>query len=561
MSNNVIPFPGTTVPAAPQAPSSPISDPDPEAWVEQRIWTIRYDKTFNLDQKARIIYNFIWSYESSRTRAGCAWLSVDGRPYLWVYDPRRPRLLEIDNKNLEFTSYFFLRYGLTHSEPLTRHLIDMLRNGAAGSGHPRTERRFSYWDRWTKTLYISSYDGYCWEITGAPIDPKNPGDQRGVTSQPNGAGRTLFIDDDRGMTPADPLLGSDNRALFRHLIEDLQYAPTREQSGMSPEIQKTCLGIWIFAIAFPDLLPTKPILLIEGDPGSGKTMAMQRIALALHGENMPIQVPKQEDKDFGVKILRRPIAILDDINEPVTWLRDMLCTYATGGGWSKRKHYTNDAEHVIKPESFLAITTNNPSTFRQAQLADRCLILRLERREDKNGYLGAEALFEQIRADRDEIFGDWLTWLNEIVAELRKNRKPRPTKSRMADFAHLAHVIGRVLSRPGGPKGNWSPEAIDTMLTCMQSERNALVIEGDPLTEIIDRWLEVASNQGREVRVSDLHRELANIARASGSTTFFKSPKALATRLKEADAALKEHFEISRRVAHGGVTMYTFRRT
>lgn len=98
------------------------------------------------------------------------------------------------------------------------------------------------------------------------------------------------------------------------------------------------------------------------------------------------------------------------------------------------------------------------------------------------------------------------------------------------------------------------------MLECMQHERNALVIEGDPLNDIIDRWLEVASNQGREVRVSDLHRELSNIARSFGSTTFFKSPKALAARLREADAALSEHFEIMKRTGQGGITMYTFRR-
>ena len=530
---------------------SPISDPDPN-WVAKRIWTIRYDKLLNQDQKQRIVYNFIWGYESAKTRVGCAWLRVGeaGRPFLWVYDPRRPRLLEIDSRNLEFTSYLWKNYGLTHGEPLTKHVINMLRDGAASSGLARSERRFSFWDRDAKTLYISSYDGYCWEITGAR--------DNGVTAVPNGAGKTMFIDDDRGLTPQDPLFGN-NRILFKSLIDDLQYAPTTS-GGMSPEIQKTCLGIWMFAIAFPDLMPTKPILLVEGEAGSGKTMALQRIALALHGKYMPLQVPKMEDKDFGVKILRSPIAILDDINEKIGWLQDTLCTYATGGGWSKRKHYTNDEEHVIKPESFLAITTNNPATFRQAQLADRCLVIRLERRADKDGYLGVDMLFEKIREDRDEIFGDWLAWLNEIVAELRKNPRPKATKSRMADFAHLAHVIGRVLSRPGGPKGNWSPEAIDEMLECMQHERNALVIEGDPLNDIIDRWLDVASNQGREVRVSDLHRELSNIARAQGSTTFFKSPKALAARLREADAALSEHFEITRRTGQGGITMYTFRR-
>lgn len=553
--SNVIPFPGSSVPSSTGATSnSPSSDPDPN-WVARRVWNIRYDKTFNQDQKSRILYNFIWGYESSKTSMKQAWLRVgeNGRPYLYEYNAQRgPRLLEVEITNREFTGYLFDTYGLSHGEPLTRALIAMLQNGAVSKGLRRDVRRFSYWDRHEQTLYISTYDGYCYQITGAVPDTV------GVTAVPNGTGSSMFLDDDRGSTPREPLLGN-NRMLFKTLIDDLQYVPASE-GGMSPEIQKTCLGIWIFAIAFPDLMPTKPILLIEGDRGSGKTLAMQRIALALHGKHMPIQVPKMEDKDFGVKILRSPIAILDDINEPVDWLRDCLCTYATGGGWTRRALFTNDAEHTIKPESFLTITTNNPQTFRQSQVADRCLILRLERREERNGYIGANTLFERTLADRDEIFGEWLSWLNEIVNELRKHPRPRPTKSRMADFAHIAHIIGRVLARPGGPTGNWSPEAIDEMLECMQHERNALVIEGDPLIDLVDRWLNTESNQGREIRVADLHRELSNIARAGGSTTFFKSPKALSARLREASAALREHFEISRRTGAGSVTMYTFRR-
>lgn len=900
MPNNVIPFPGTapSASAAPQTPSAPsVLDQDP-FWVAKRVWMIRYRQEYNQDQKQRIIYNFIWSYENSKTRTGLAWLRTRDTGRVYLYEGRRTRLYTVDQNNTEFTGYLWDTYGLNSTEDLTRYLITALKNGATAKGLVRDIRRFTYWDRGNQTLFISGYDGTCYQITGH-ADPTV-----GVTVVANGTGSAVFLDDDKGWTPSDPLLGN-NRALFTHLIDDLQYAPTTV-GGMSPEIQKTCLGIWIFALAFPDLMPTKPLLLVEGEKGSGKclgrgtpvlmydgsvrsvesvrdgdlvmgadsrprrvagvtrghgplyritptkgdswicneehiltvvlsgrfnkrgeyidrgavidvplkecaphtdgtrvkgrsyamllrtgvefsskpvpvepylvglwlgdghvhkpaitnvddeildycqkiapqydvetrieidarngvrtvvfttgnggqhgrnfltnyfptlfvdgekripreylindvnkrrellagiidtdghysseyeiitkhrglrddilflarsiglaaystekkstiksrgfeghyhriiisghldkipckltrkqaksrrqpkdvlrtgfvieplgtgdyygftldgdgrfllgdftithnTAALQRIALALHGKYMPLQVSKKEDPDFGVKILRSPIPILDDVNEPVDWLRDALCTYATGGGWTRRALFTNDEEHTIKPESFLTITTNNPTTFRQTQVADRCLIIRLERREDRDGYLGADALFGRIRDNRDEIFGDWLTWLNEIVGELRTNPRPAPTRSRMADFAHLAHVIGRVLARPGGPPGNWSPEAIEEMLDAMQHERNALVIEGDPLIDLLDKWLDTASNQGREVRAAELHRELQILARIAGTTPFFRSPKALASRLREASTALGQHFEITRRT-QGGTLLYTFRR-
>jgi hypothetical protein len=538
------------MPMGPNPAQNPAFNLDPN-WMAKRVWAIRYHKTFNADQKQRIIYNFIWAHENGKTSTGCAWIRLRDSTKTFLFDGRRARLYVIDPGNPEFTGYLWNTYGLWSSEPLTKRLIGALRDGAMSVGLVRDVRRFSYWDRLKQLLYISTYDGHCYQITG-DVDVT-----RGVTCVPNGTGSAIFLDDDRGSTPADPCLGN-NRALFTHLIDDLQYVPTSE-GGMSPQIQKTCLGIWLFAIAFPDLLPTKPILLLEGDRGSGKTAAAQRIALALHGKYMPIQVPKQEDKDFGVKILRSPMTILDDVNEPVDWLRDTLCTYATGGGWTRRALYTDDAEHVIKPESFLTITTNNPTTFRQGQVADRLLILRLERRQERAGYLGADTLFERIRANRDEIFGEWLMWLNEIVAELRRNTAAVTTKSRMADFAHLAHVIGRVLARPGGPAGDWSPEAIEEMLDMMQTERNSLVIENDPLVELLDRWLDHAPNQGREIKINDLHRELAALAKLTGTTTF-RSPKALASRLRETGNALTAHFVLDRRTGHGGAMMYTFRR-
>jgi hypothetical protein len=290
------------------------------------------------------------------------------------------------------------------------------------------------------------------------------------------------------------------------------------------------------------------------------TFALQRIAMTLHGKYTPLTVPKKEDPDFGVKILRSPIAIIDDVNDPVEWLRDTLCTYVTGGKWSRRKLFSDDTEHVIKPEAFLAITTNNPQTFRQGQVADRCLILRLERRAQKSGYTPANQLFEQATYWRPELQGEWLYWLNEIVRELRRPQAMTTSKYRMADFAHLAHLIGRVLNQPAGPPGDWTPEAIEEMLGAMQAERDSLVTEGDPMIDLIDKWLEITTNVGREMRIADFHRELAAIAKVQNNAMFFKSPKGLAARLREAGGALAHHFEIERRQGPGNTMLYTFRR-
>jgi hypothetical protein len=527
---------------------------DPHAWTKQHVWTIRYNKAYNADVKRRIIYNFIANYENGKSSRGSFIRTLDNRAYL--FDARFNKLYRIEPNDEVFGAYMWNAYGLNPSESDTKHIITSLKCGALASGKLRDIRRFTFWDEDTKTLYISRYDGSCYEITG----------DANIQIVPNGSGSALFIDDDEGKGVDAPVFNDDplsnignHHLLFRHLINDLQYVPTTS-GGMSPETQKMCMGIWIFTLAFPDLLPSKPFLLLEGLMGSGKTFAAQRIAMALHGKSSPIQIAKKEDPDFPIKILRSPIAILDDVNTTIDWLQDLLASYATGGKFSRRKLYTDDTEVPIRPHSYFAITTNNPMTFRQPQLADRCLIVRLERRAAKEGFVSAHQLIEQVKFWRSEIFGEWLYWLNEIVAELRKPQELLITKYRLADFARLAYLIGRVFSsHPEGPPGDWSREHVDKMLEAMQTEREALQTEGDSLVDLLDKWLDLTANQGREIKVNDLFRDLANLAKTQ-ATGFYKSPKALAARLREMNEALSAHFNVQQKPGPGGVMLYTFRR-
>jgi hypothetical protein len=517
------------------------------AWTREHVWKIRHNKQFNDDQKRRILFNFIVTQENRKIQRGAFLRTTDGRAYL--FDGRRRKLYRIDERDPEFRGYLQVMYGLNSSEQFTRHIISALYNTAIATGSLREVRRFSYWDHDRQTLYISRYDGTCYVIDGNEIEIRD-----------NGYGSAVFLDDDGGtncdVPPDDGPIVGNNRLLFRHLIDDLNYVPTTT-GHMSPAIQRTCLGIWMFAIAFPDLLPAKPILLVEGEPGSGKSLALQRLAFALHGKSTSLTIPKKEDPDFGVKILRSPLAIIEDVNTHIEWLQDMLCSYTTGGAWSKRKLYTDDVEHVIRPQSFLHITSNNPATFRQRQLADRCLIIRLDRRDGNFG--AADQLIERVRDWRPQLQGEWLYWLNEIVGELRRPQPPVTSAYRMADFARLAHLIGRVLNQPAGPVGDWSPAAIEQMLAAMQTERDLLVVgEGDTLVELLDRWLDTASNQGREIRLTELYRELAALARLQNQS-FFRSPKGLGVRLREAGNALARHFAITQATVDE-TTVYTFRR-
>lgn len=552
--DNVIPlFPDQPVVPEPPNEFGELDLSDPQC-VAKRIWNIKHLKGLNAWQKARLVENFVILYENSKTTTKLAWLRERDGSKCYLFEGRSCRLYNIDDQ--AFPNYLYNTYGLNPIDRETKQLVAALKAFASAKGLIRDMRRFSYWDKNAQALYISGYDQSCYRIIG------HEDVFIGVTFIPNGHGPVIFIDDDGGKPLQDPQLGN-HRRLFRELIDDLQYAPTTA-GGMSPEQQKMCLTVWIFMLAFAGYMETKPLLLVEGAKGSGKSLCLQRIAAAIHGKAEAQPVAKKEDHDFPVKILRSPIMILDDVNEAVDWIRDMLCTYVTGGVFVRRQLYTNDSQYVIKPMSFLSITTNNPVTFRQDQLADRCLIIRLESRKENDGNLGTNVLLDRIESFRDEIFGEWLTWLNEIVIELHKRIPAPKTRTRLAEFANLAHVIGRVFMRhdpADGPGGDWSVEAVNLMLEALEEERSALIMDAnDPLIDAIGRWLDISVNQRRIIRLVDLHSELAMSAATANRQFPWRTPNGLHRRLREAQAALAHHFVVTCENNENNVTLYSFER-
>ena len=152
--------------------------------------------------------------------------------------------------------------------------------------------------------------------------------------------------------------------------------------------------VWIFALALPDMMPTKPILLLEGAMGSGKTAAVQLLQYALMGESRPMILQRNKEDDFGVLLLRSPIALFDNTDSYIDWVPDAICAYTTAGVWNKRRLYTDDESMVIKPHAFIAIASKNPASFRREDVADSCVILRLVRRSE---FSSIKALVQKVK--------------------------------------------------------------------------------------------------------------------------------------------------------------------
>jgi hypothetical protein len=411
-------------------------------------------------------------------------------------------------------AYIHQMYGLTEREDTAKVVYDALRSYATQNGQLVELRRFSAYQQESKTVYLSAYNGYAWKLDGSTR----------ISNVQNGEEGVFFIDDDSGV-PCELDIAPHGMLIDR--LTDLNFGDGL--GGITPEHQRKAIIIWMFALAFPDMMPTKPLLIIEGAPGSGKSLSLQLIQWMLLGDVKPLSISKSQEDDFGVLILRNPIALLDNLDSYIEWVADKVCSYTTTGVFTKRKLYSDNEEVVIRPHSFIAVASKNPASFRREDTVDRSIIIRLERR---HVFTRARKMIESIVEDRPKLLGEYVYYVNEMVKLMREGAYTEVDVEgevhRMGDYAALGRIVGQVLG--------WHPDDVRDLMAGLQSERDTFASEEDPIVEVMHKWISYKprigpSNIGREVSAHNLFKEFESIAQGNG-IQWYKSVKTLTQKIR-----------------------------
>lgn len=460
---------------------------------------------------------------------------IDDDPFLFTGYGKR--LLAMNHNDARWSAHMAMVYGLnTKDRELTPKITSLLGAHILWNGTKMQPRRWTaYLDG---ALHLSRYDGTTYRLTGEGVSegPNNflvddgwSRANRGQVSNPpltfeiadNGT-HVLFADDDSGSVPADPIIGRNGR-LFK-LLQGVNWSRSTA-GGMKPKHQAQVLMIWMLAVAFSDLFPTKPILIAEGAPGSGKSTLMQMIQQALFGSIEPFVVSEDGERDFWVGLLRSPITILDNTDDLIKWLPNTINAYVTRGYRTERKLHTNTGRVELRPHSFIAVASKDPKSFRAEDTADRSLMLRLESRFQRGGPGGdsIQMLTANIARERALLWGEWLYYLNRVCAAVV--REPvRRTTARLGDFEVFAYAACRALG--------WQSERIvPDLMEAHSRERTAFACEADIVLDVLHDWMAMPSSPGREITARDLFKELSNHANLNNKP-FVRTPQALAQRLR-----------------------------
>ncbi len=388
------------------------------------------------------------------------------------FDGETKRLVRVQAD--EFLSGIAEWTGINRSNPYFNYIADKIEDTAVASASTTAIIPETYWASRPDAIYLSNGDGRMAKITSD-----------GVCLVDNGTDEVLF---GSGQTlPAWELVEPEDPFQSCQLFRDM---------NVSSPHGKTLLKLWM--LSFPTNPVCKPPLVTTGEIGSGKTRTIRGIA-EVYGLPFMSTVPKSGEKsqnDFWVSLDAGGLFTLDNADTKIDWLADAVATATTGVGDHRRKLYSDKETQEFRPNAWLAMTTANPTFAQDAALADRLLVVRMNRR---TGETDDKALTAEITLHRN----GGLSWLVKMLAAALadKNETPKSLNKRHPDFAAFAVKLGRAMG--------CEAEAISA-LSAAEEDKSRFNLENDALGAAIIKMMD-AESTGFAGTAAELMTKLAAV--------------------------------------------------
>jgi hypothetical protein len=377
----------------------------------------------------------------------------------------------------------------------------------------------AYWATRPTGVYLSNGDAAMVKLTAGKVELVD-----------NGTDNVLFA---AGQTLApwklsDPVDPFEVCALFKN-------ASCAAAHGLD------VIRIWILSL--PMNSSHKPPLCQTGDIGSGKTRLAEGIC-ELYG--LPFLADSVDDygeEDFWVSVDSGGLFVLDNCDTKVKWLANAVAAASTGTGKPRRKLYTNSEKIMLHPNAWICLTTANPTFASDAGLADRLLVVRMNRRTDETA---DSKLSDEIKSNRDGA----LSFIANALARALADKEPTPQNLnlRHPDFGEMAVRIGRAIGR--------EQETI-AALTLAEKDKYLFCIENDHVTGTL--WEYLGTTDTFNGTAAQLHEELQTFDKSFVDGRGRPSVKAVGKRLSTLWPHLERVLPVARvETGRGRVKTYTF---
>jgi hypothetical protein len=455
---------------------------------------------------------------------------TDGHKAYFFFQTEK-RLIEISTEDDGFRLLLH-RYGINPTEAVYRWIAEALRNEALANGQRTDIHRLAHYDPRRFTVYLSDFQNRIYRISGDRIELVD-----------NGTDGVLFLSDPKARSFERGEVSGAPPKLTEVITSKINFA----DDTLTPGERQRIFELWFYSMFFEIIMPTKPIVAFIGPKGSGKSITLRKVGMLMFGERFDVTPLTNDSKDFDAAVTNSPFVAFDNADRKCAWLNDRLATVATGGTIKRREYYTTNRLVEIPTHCFVGITARTPH-FRRDDVADRLLIMKVERFES---FISEKLLLTEVMTNRDEILSEVILRLQVIVRALRAEQGVDDSCAfRMADFADFAMKVAR--------QEGWG-EQLKRIFGKLGHEQSEFTLEGDPIFETLSIW--APDHPEQEVTYKELWAELKKVAENEGIDfqEYANNARGFARRMPNIRPNLEEFFDITDIPRGGHRVVHTFR--
>ena len=434
-----------------------------------------------------------------------------------------------------FIAFINDKFGINASEVEWEYLSEQLRVEAVQRGQKVEIKKVSYYDKENHKLYISNFNGGIYLLDG-----------KIVQLVPNGADGVLFKDREN-WEPYQYETSHQRIRIFDHLLIHPINFHDAVLGGLTAKELRLLWKIYVYALFFEELMPSKPLVVFVGEHGAGKSTALRSLLRFLFGPKVTVfSLSKKKEDAFLATICNEHFVVLDNVDDRIDWLNDHLASIATGGGVPLRKLYTTNEILTFSPRVYITLTSRTPQ-FKREDVVDRMLLFPVERIKN---FIADSQIEDGISKKRNLLWTEIINDLNSIVASFEEHYEHKSSVNRIADFSQL-----------GANLANWmkKPKTFQTIMNKLTLGHSSFMLQDDPLFDLLEAWVGDRGNEGREVLAGDLHSDFQDVAMRKKVPYVYPSPRSLGRRLNNIIPSLRQFFDITINDKGGNKRYYVFK--
>ncbi|MGM0692763.1 MAG: toprim domain-containing protein [Pseudomonadota bacterium] len=292
-----------------------------------------------------------------------------------------------------------------------------------------------------------------------------------------------------------------------------------------PEQSRLLVIAWLIECLRPDT--PFPVVELLGEQGSGKSGTQSALRRLIDPNAADLRSAPKSAEDLFVSGGANHIISLENVSHLQAPLQDAMCVVATGGGFAKRKLYTDGDESVIQLKRPIVLN-GIAAAVTQQDLVSRAITVELPVIHDAQAKDKMESEFE---AKRPVILGGLLDIAAKALEHLPEMSLPPERRPRLVEFAYLGMAVAKAMGH--------APEDFMQQLDAARQDGLERTLEASPVATAIRDWAEIHPGELRDEPAKQWLSILTDF-KPLGCDTWPRSAKGLGDAMRRAAPALRQ---------------------